>query len=449
MKLRSFLLELQRSQVATVVLVVILGLVLVETAFYLRPMLNNGDYWRVIGEKVSVPAFSSWGGECLVFTSGHWLPRSTASVLFGLTALVLQFFGAECLDPKALMFPLVAVFAAGMVMLVRARAVPNFIYLFMVATLLALAPFFYSFYEEASVLALLPWLMLTMIWLMDEGRWMPFACISALCVACKLQMVAVLPLIIYLVCRRWRWGVLRPMAVLFTVGVLFAVSALGTMSHQKVLQANNYNRFFNGVGWVLQGVSDWSANSFMERHRYFYLHQANLREASRGFEPVKGVDLLGTSHWPTGEAIMDDADPLLRDQITRQAMSFQGFFWFFLEYPEVLVSWVISGAKIAITSDYGLKYLSQNPVGTVRGAVSLYFGWVWLAAICVGLVLCAQGRSWLPLLWLFASPYVVIFGDGFYEFEKHFVAFLMVMPFVLYVQYAAVRQKSSLIGNDI
>ncbi|WP_156995266.1 hypothetical protein [Elstera litoralis] len=221
---------------------------------------------------------------------------------------------------------------------------------------------------------------------------------------------------------------------MLTIG-LIALSALSLArwEYTRKGEVNRYNRFYSGVGQALQGVADWPARAFHMRNLYEREHRAQLQQQTLALEPNPAQPLLGTRFSPTG-AILWRSYKARGELATFDAIVAPGalgnFIPWLLARPRIWPEIIRSIAILTATGDYRVQYLNNSLY--LPGLSELQdFARSWLGAYgLVALALAAWvGRSlWLPGLFLLTLPLAVWGGDGFYEFEKHFAPYWMLLP---------------------
>jgi hypothetical protein len=222
--------------------------------------------------------------------------------------------------------------------------------------------------------------------------------------------------------------------------------------HEPNKEPNRFNRFYNGLGWTELNSSSWPGRDFVQRHRYFY---SNIYDP-KIIENKNYISyLMGTSFWPTGQALAEQAwgpsTPPEQVQFLRLQYSeilsrgeFKNYFSYLIYNPNLLYRFFVNSFAMAWSSDYSIKYL-RKPIGVENSvsrfvneasiALSQNSGKVMIIILIMG-ILCVKS-SWIVISFIFflLSPVAVAIGDGFYEYEKHLLRFFMFKPFFVYISY--------------
>jgi hypothetical protein len=109
-------------------------------------------------------------------------------------------------------------------------------------------------------------------------------------------------------------------------------------------------------------------------------------------------------------------------------------------WPEILRSIAVT----TVRSDYRVQYLNNSTY--LPGLTEFQdFARSWLGVYGLAILALAAGvgRSlWLPGLFLLTLPLAVWGGDGFYEFEKHFAPYWMLLPLVFTARQSGVETST-------
>jgi hypothetical protein len=408
-------------------------LVALDVAASQAPWLNNGDHWRVAGKWVDLADWQAWQ-DCKPVQFQPGLPRSTGAALFALNAAAHHALGA-CMVAEAHGALLALLMLAGVVALWSGGGLTPWRGLALLLATLAFAPMMFSHYQEAVLLPLLPWALLAIDLLWHRSRLLPFLCVGVLLLAVKAQMALLLPLLLAVLWAASHVRRIAPAPALLVAAALSLVAAYLVVAQRHHGDANGYNRWFNGVGWTLQGVAEWPARSFSERQAHFEAHREALIQRSAAQVPGPAQAWMGTSYWPDGLRLKDSAQwpelsPVVASTWWLQRM---------LSSPTLAVSWAVTAWRVTLQSDYTLAYLqSRRPpsawLESPRQAVLAHAGWLWLLGL-LGLVWASwRLRSGVVLaaaVWWAAMPWLVVAGDGYYEFEKHLLTYLVCLPLFL------------------
>jgi len=406
--------------------------------------INTGDYWRIarslfITVGHGVPLAEHYPIEP-VGALKHLVPVSSMGILAMVLTGLHVLFGQTQFHTATLFLALNLIFwSGGLLVIARSGATARIVAtLAMLTGYLGCAYFFKSLYEDAMVFALGPWVFLGLREALRHERYAIFIGATLLLVFAKVQMVFALPPIAALLLARGR-GRWLPLYLLLIV--------LGFSKAATLADVNAYNRLYNGIGWTLQGVTDWPARDFFARRGYFYEHGAELQARSEAIArtlPAGGSgapDLLGTSYWPTGLALQTAAEARgdradwTQTIASGRPLQLAGFL---ASHPVIALDWARTAWTLFLRSDYELRYLrpdhQPDPAQPWLARADVAAGAPLVPALMLALSAVAlvaalrpgQRGIGLGYAWLFlVAPLFVAFGDGFFEYEKHLLPLLM------------------------
>lgn len=408
----------------------LLTIVCVEPA-----MLNNGDYFRVTKGFFSDKA---WLGvpECSHLNTHLTVFRSSMGGVFLAAAYMASALGVLCFYHKVMTLVLALIFCLGVFCAFK-QSRSNAPVLFGTTTIALLFSFFMSsYYEEAILLPLMPWLIFGWRRFSETGRFEVFLFVAVLVLFSKAQMIVFLPLLSYVYLCGWldfKQGAMHKAAGL---SMLLAAALAAILLKSNNAEANAYNRYFNGIGWATQNVADWPQRNFPTRSKYFYSNQASLQSRPLELFSGIGVNLMGTSYWPTANAMLmsDGREKFIRSAADGlKASTYIGA----LSKPTVAFAYIKSVAEVTAQSDYSLEYIRAQQGANIfskfsemRDASLSNGGWLFVFSMLIITVLAHGCGMWVALTYLVGLPLVVVAGDGFYEFEKHFATYAMCIPIV-------------------
>lgn len=379
-----------------------------------------------------------------------WLPLSTMSA-FGLSLSFIQkIFGSNCFYNPTIFYTLSFIFFSGLFLLSRIfiKKVRVAVVALFVLAYISMSFYFNSLYEEAIILALSPWLLLALYLSFFKNKNLAFLLFGSLLLFTKAQAIFFLPLLLLPFLPRLLGPQRNVKMVAAGACVTFILSSAATIVMVSVIGqlalANSYNRFFNGIGWSLQGVANWPAKTFNDRHAFYYSNKQNLIVTTNGLEPIIDRSLYGTSWGPDGERLFnkDKVNATEENKIAwasiKNRISYYGFFNFFVEHPDAISAYLKSVYWVALSSDYSVNYLrASNEDGNairkmIRSTSNLImenFGLIFATAGFVALIFAPSLVFRICVLYYFlGSPLFVVIGDGYYEFEKHVIPYFMLMP---------------------
>lgn len=417
---------------------------------------NNGDGWRMFrSAHVEMPAdyFASRPFDRFIdFTPlnkvphGYFLPLTPGAAVLqavSLTERALQFKRFDFLYLSAVY---AALYAAGIVLLLR-RLHPVVV-LPVVCVLLNpyVLAYFNSPYEESLYIALTPFLCYGLIDRMAVRGPATRGAVLIMAVA-KIQFA---PMVLFgllagktrseLVRRNLVYGVLALLVIGFTV----------YKTNKFFEYMNGYNRYFNGLSYSMSGVSSWPVKHFIERNAAgpALVAQNSNAHLPEGMEPTK--QYWGTSYWPTGTSI----EPTTAAYIIQHQ---RAWYWqTVLANPRYLFRLATEPLLMTWRADYTMTYFFRTDLldSTWLQWATLpmrYLGVIYLVCLASALVLAARRKSVrhvLTILFMLLYPLPVVYGDGYYEFEKHMFPMVLLgivygMTYVLQKESALVRVRSS------
>ena len=413
--------------------------------------INNGDWLRSTITAGFVPP--SWQELAPVypFTEQKRIdhPSSMAAVIWTL-GLIAQVFGAKQFSADLLSGFLGLTFFSGLFFIWKRHVMPgrNILLASLICLYLLFRFYFKSFYEEAIVLAVLPWLCFGYYEMLAGRSCRIFVIISVIILFSKIQMIWLAPafFVLYLCATQVKFWSAKSLIFMITSISVVVVMLFGVGRGSGVEFPNKYNRYYNGLGWTILQSSNWPGSEFNARAYYFNQNKDDLQQQVKH---MTAASLLGTSYWPTGSELRmsaDNATGFTKDKqlgdfdemISRG--SFESYLRYFYDNPAFILLFLKNIYITTLQSDYSLDYLRaslqrksnfSNRVSKARDTVLSNFGLITLIFLLVFLI--AKPRSCMTLLiaWLFLSPLVVVIGDGYYEYEKHLIPFMFLLPLVV------------------
>jgi hypothetical protein len=319
-----------------------------------------------------------------------------------------------------------------------------------------------SFYEEAAILAFLPWLCFGYYKIANNRKYFVFTISSAAIIYSKQQMIFAAPMFMFLLFFGAA-GERKNLRFASSLFVLLLASAFTISLHPDNKEPNQYNRYFNGIGWALLNSYSWPADDFNERHAYFYENQDVLQS---GLPNLPYRDFLGTSFWPTGDLAkqvaiftlidnyatygrkskwLTEKDGLyLREKYSKMIGlgSYTSYLHLFLKNPSIVLRLIKDAYLTTVKSNYSIIYLrlplsiNNRAIIVIQRVQSLlcrYLGFIFIGTILLLYIIKPSWPSFVAVSWMALTPLVTVAGDGFYEFEKHMVSYMMLIPFLVAV----------------
>ena len=410
--------------------------------FFAHPLFNNGDYLRVTHNLISIPPYYDLTTACFKVTPSFYFPLSLSALVMQLSLALSLLLGQACWTLNAHFLLLSFIYILGAVLYAKDQFSKLSILFTLLLSPIFFSVFFKSLYEEGVLLALMPWLILSLNSYFKNGKVLGMIICFSLLLLTKHQLVLLAPAILFFVIKYAQKG----RASFFKIGAVIIVlifsAWISTYNRQSTGAgiANSYNRLFNGIGWSMQGISDWPANQYSEREHYFANNRPSLQTQSNSLELIENEYLWGTSFWPKGLELMTSGNDArwqsIEKLLTPKKMA--AFFW---AHPRKLSTYLFNSTMVFLGSDYTLRYLQiPNLYGsyalftkignTLRKAVIVFY----LSGLI--LFLCSRkgaGRM-IGAFTMFCAPLSVILGDGFFEFEKHMMPYFISLPllFILF-----------------
>lgn len=387
---------------------------------------SNGDGWRILrSAQIDAPAgfyqhetFPQYfpfkaRADIKLF---DLVPMSSTAALVELISFVQRGLGCERFNFLWVSRVLLACYLGGLALIAwRARPV-----LFIGVMLLAINPYilayFNSPYEESLVIALAPLLCYCAIL---QGRQLERSgkVLALLICASKVQFA---PLTLAgLRTLQWRRNLLFLALVAMLIG---GISLKGS----KFSLQNGYNRFFNGLAYSVAQVSSWPAHDQAAR---LALAPQLVKPGQLRFPADAGLieQYWGSSFWPTG-------NDLTAEQQRYFVSHYRSWYWSTLQAnPGQLLRILSEPLATMVSADYRMEYIFRTSIAPELMAgyqlLNRYFGVLALAAIVLGLFISMRAgalRHVLYGLFFLGYPLLVVYGDGYYEFEKHLFPVLLI-----------------------
>ncbi|WP_295997848.1 hypothetical protein [Rugamonas sp.] len=381
--------------------------------------INNGDGWRTLrsAQVASDHGYAAFAPFPRYFTFRpsaeigmvDLIPMSSTGALVQTWAGVQRALGAEQFDFRWLSLTYLALYLGGILLIMLElhwAAGTALLLLLLNPYILA---YFNSAYEESLVIALAPLLVYCAL---RDGTAVRRGsrALALLITASKVQF---LPMMLSGL-RRARWQ--------HNAGFLLLALLLGggiAVKGSKFSIPNGYNRYFNGLAYSMAGVSSWPARDFSGRAA---LAASRIDPATVHF-PAGSEDARpywGSSYWPTGAALAQPQQDLLGTHL-------RAWFWStLLANPQYAYRIVSEPITTAAGADYRMDYLFRStlpaPLLAPYGVLMRYWGALALLASTLSLLAALRARQVryaLYSLFLLGYPWLVVYGDGYFEFEKH------------------------------
>jgi len=403
------------------------------------PLLNNGDYHRITKQLVQIPAYLSIDQVCFpIHSDAFFIPSSLANLVFEINVALVAIVSQTCWSLQSYFLMLAAMYCFGLYRCFLCKLSPSTLLGLFLAPLF-FSPFLNSLYEEGLVLTLLPWVVLSIDRLRNKGKVLGFTIASSFLILTKTQVVLLVPAMLYAILVYGRATKLSTLKII-TVCAILVLAVTGSFyqkQNQKDGQANAYNRLFNGLGWSMQAVHTWPANQFSERLKYFSSYQTKLQEITKHDELVPNLNLWGTSFWPNGLELLTSKNDTRWQNIEEQ-LQLKSLVKFLYQHPHALTQYLQNGVLVFISSNYAFGVLQKagpSKISAVLEAINYYSlqGAIWIYVLLL-LYLCIMRKGFgriLGVIILMVTPFAVLIGDGFFEFEKHLMPYFLTLPLLL------------------
>jgi hypothetical protein len=432
--------------------IVVLQFVLLVDIATSLPMINNGDYYRVTRGLINLPPWSAVG-VCPETVYKLTTPASSLGIVVETIAWLTEKLGQSCFNLKVYSITLYTIHLFGCFFAILADKKNVFTIFITSVIAIAYSSFFISFYEETIVIVAIPWLVAGISLIQGNRNSICFLLATCCITFAKVQMVILLPFFFYLLIINYRRKRIHTSVLIVGFVFLLCSTAASFLAKSENNIPNAYNRLYNGIGWSVLNLDAWGKDEFNERHNYYYANRAELlSNVQSNFLPHKLLAYLGTSYWPTGLEIFSDEVNLIETKEQIKNTLTPGFYLKTLFINSIFCELIVTTYKVALNSNYSINYLLQNSERhrksiQLKKPLQKYFGLVFLTLALIGLI----RHGWagkVGSLTILLMPLFVVVGDGFYEFEKHMVPFIMMLPIVFVPSYLSCKNKLGYPSNS-
>jgi hypothetical protein len=408
--------SLSRTAICFGVLLVFIGL-LAMARHVQRP--NNGDGWRILRSAQIVapdgyyknqpfPRFYAFKPLAKI-KPVDLVPMSSSAALVEAVSFVERAALFKAFDFLWVTGLYLAIYLFGFYLVLTeiriSLAIPL---LFLFANPYVIA-YFNSPYEESLLIALCPLLCFLFLRSLQPTR-LAMRAVALAMASTKIQFAPALLLGI----RDWKF---RHNAIYLLLS--FLVIGAVAIKAGKFKEPNSYNRYFNGLAYSMADVSGWPANDFVARRAIAQRMTADSEVVLPNDSPeVKRY--WGTSFWPTGDRLSASEGKFISDQVGK-------WYWQTLRdnpryYDRMLSEPIVTMLK----ADYRMNYIfdsdTSGPWFGVSAAAMKHFGAIFILMSIFGLIAAAKNRAPKHIVFVAATvlyPWLVVYGDGYYEYEKH------------------------------
>lgn len=407
--------RLRRGQRLTILLMCVLFLALAALAGGTYRM-NNGDGWRTLRAAAvddrdkyqqlrPYPPYFQFMPLAAVKPT-DLVPVSSAAAITETAALIQRGLGFQRYNTLWVCWFYLALYLTGITaILLRGRMLAGGALLVLLVNPYILS-FFNSPFEESLLIALIP-LLTFFAFEKNALGYMGSRWTGLFITASKVQFLP-----FFLVgLRRTSW---RRNAAVILIGLL-CVGAL-LFKNSKFAVPNSYNRYFNGLAYSMASVSSWDASDFHAREKLApSTVRTDLVQLPAGTAPY-----WGSSFWPAGDALPEA-------QLEEMRTHFRSWYWSTIHAnPQYAYRVLTEPILTAFKADYRMDYLfgSSLPPALLapHSLLTRHLGAISLIATLCSLILALYARQMrfvLYNLFLLGYPILVVYGDGYYELEKH------------------------------
>jgi hypothetical protein len=315
--------------------------------------------------------------------------------------------------------------------------------------------YFVSFYEEAAVLALAPWLVVGLQRMKYQKNCFLFFLVSILVLMSKVEMLFAVPVMMSVLYFSADDIVSKKSRRLYCE-ILLLLSILAFASGTFFRVVNGFDRYYNGIGWAVQDVSVWPANAIGPRLNFYYSHRAVLQKSSNAYEADAPEKFFGTSFWPTISNIVKspgfkEHGPRLR--IAESNVTLGKFAMFFVRHPDVFPKYVSCIYRVTWGSDYSLNLYKteglyhwrvSKVLGSIADVLLSNLGKLY-AALGLALLLIRPRRfnTAVTLYFFLGAPVFAVIGDGYFEFERHMAPYFMLLPLLIFMKVYGAGERTA------
>ena len=234
------------------------------------PMINNGDYWRVIASAGFVIPDWTPLQDFYHFNHHYHYNYTTLGAITLAWSVLLVDLGASGYYTPLIFITLNLIFFGGVFYIVNRSSfcLYNASVAFIFLVFYAIYGFYFkSFYEEAAILAITPWLYGGMQNI-SKRDFLLFNLASIAVLLAKVQMIIMAPFLLGFILLYGEKNKDKK-KILFTC-ILIVLASLLSMKREAwvSMYANTYNRYYNGIGWSKLDSYQWPAQDFNGRRSF-------------------------------------------------------------------------------------------------------------------------------------------------------------------------------------
>jgi hypothetical protein len=412
--------NMQRAIAIIAMLVIFIGL-LAASQHMQRP--DNGDGWRILRSAqiaASPEAFKHQPfPRFFAFRDIHRIrpvelvPMSSSAAAVETISFIERAAGTQQFDFMWVTAFYLALYLLGILMIVLSTRL-----IFAVPLLLILAnpyilAYFNSPYEESFFLSLCP--LMAFFFARMQSNGLAGRVIALAMASTKIQFV---PAFLFGI-RGWKFKS-NALYLLLSFVLIGAVA----FKASKFNEPNSYNRYYNGLAFSIAHVSTWPAKDFTAR-RASAGEMVTTANVVFPVQAPQAKQYWGTSFWPTGDQLEANEQAFVLRHVGL-------WFWQTVRAnPRYILLLFTEPILTMIKADYRLDYIFAADLDyrwlAPYAWIMQHFGMIFLLASLCSLVIAIRSRNPWHALFVIGSllyPWLAVFGDGYYEFEKHMLPVL-------------------------
>lgn len=408
-------------------------------------LLNNGDYLRITRTlNIDIPIFKPSYSNLFNFQKNvnSNFPKSTLEALAFCVKFFCDILQLKIVNLLYIRIVLYIIFIVGIVFLIFKSQ--NKIYsIILIPITYVFIDLLNSLYQEASVLAFLPLL----LYFLKNKISLPFIFFSFCVLFSKAQLIVLYPLVFLVILISNNQYKIKSY---YYIIVSFCLMISFFTQPKENQWPNQYNRYYNGIGWSIQNVENWPRTTFLDRRMYFNDNRFKLQLLSNRFYQKHNSFLAGTDYWSVGNKYA--LSKLINERNLFTESSTFNFFKILTKNPWLIIKILSSSFKTALKSNYNLKFLIiDNNVRNEKmyNFLTSYFFILFVLLMVLVNFFCKYWFTYFyTFIILFLFPFLVVLGDGYVDFEKHLITYLLLLPFYLKLKILIDNKKRIKVFNN-
>ena len=408
----------------------ILLLCVTYLSYHQYTVINNADFYRVASSlHIKVPSWTEIYPDIYFpepmdrYTSFFRVPDTTYGFITYFVRNYNLIFDIDYVSLSTIKCVLYLIFITGTYLLIFQRKTNLPVVLSFIVSL----PYLYilnSLYLEATVFAFMPWL----VWSVNSKKSFLFVLFSLLVVISKAQMIFILPFSVLILVLKEQHKIRR---ILWSALLIIPSLYFVTKQSKEHSQPNTYHRLYNTIGYTVMDVENWNENTFKKRYAYFYKNQDSLQKNHKTINITEKINLLGTSFWPTGQ------ETLKHYTAQQLHINNNNFFFSQLFYNPILILKIVKSSFLtASKADYSLEYLVKSNTNSsfviVSKNITSIAYIIFITVLLIGnFIKFNNYKITYTICIIFGVPFFTVVGDGYFEFEKHILPYIFLLPFFI------------------